>query len=294
MPTSRVAVLDAAAGRGLTRYRIHVGDLIVDLRYFPKQTATGLLLPGARGLLLVPFNCPAEIGLEDGPMTCPVETPFLYAGDKRLSVAWRAGTAALVVYFPRERFNAAASELLDDGRRLAAAATLLPRVGEGRELERAADRIVAMCGNAFPSHGAASFAAEASFYRGLAERVAQSGCISEILPPVRAVSDAMRVVRENHAHAFEVESLAAAVGVTGQTLRKGFRACLGMTVKEYIRAVRLAWARARLESVRESRSVAELAVAAGFADGPGFSRGYLRRYGESPSQTRARAVQRQD
>src|SRR3546814_12428854 len=78
------------------------------------------------------------------------------------------------------------------------------------------------------------------------------------------------------------------VGVTADTLRKGFRACLGVTVKEYIQSVRLDWAHERLSSARECRSIAELAVAAGFNDGPNFSRSFVRRFGDPPSSSAER------
>src|SRR3546814_17010685 len=56
--------------------------------------------------------------------------------------------------------------------------------------------------------------------------------------------EAMRLVRENHAEAFDIDGLATMVGVTADTLRKGFRTCLGVTVKEYIQSVRLEIGRA--------------------------------------------------
>jgi transcriptional regulator GlxA family with amidase domain len=100
----------------------------------------------------------------------------------------------------------------------------------------------------------------------------------------------MRIVGENHCRPFDTEALAAVVGVTGQTLRKGFRSCLGMSVKEYIQSVRLDWAHERLSGGCDGRPIAEIARRAGFAASPPFSRAYLKRFGEPPSQTRARAV----
>ena len=285
------AVARAASERSLSRYRIHVGELIVDLRYFARETTADVLVPRARALLLLPLNGPADMAAGDETRDCPAATPFLFAGKERLGVTWRAGSVALFVYLKRDRLNAAASAMLADGRRLAAMAMPLVPAGDDRRLERAADRIISLCGNLSPSHCPASFAVETELYQALACRLASSADVQAILPPVRAVSEAMRLVRDDHRRAFDVESLAAMAGVTGQTLRKGFRACLGITVKEYIRTIRLEWAREQLKSARESRSIADLALAAGFADTPAFSRGYLRHYGESPSQTRARAVQ---
>ncbi|EDX79522.1 transcriptional regulator, AraC family protein [Brevundimonas sp. BAL3] len=102
--------------------------------------------------------------------------------------------------------------------------------------------------------------------------------------------DAIRCVEDDRDRAWDVETLAAAVGVTRETLRKNFRAGLGVTVAGFIRSVRLDWANERLISGRETRSVADIAVAAGFRSSSTFSRAYFERFGINPSLARARAV----
>ncbi|MCG2841371.1 helix-turn-helix domain-containing protein [Sandaracinobacter sp. RS1-74] len=293
MPLARGRALDCVAGHGLPRYRIHVGDLVVDLHHAPGQMARELHVPRGRALLLMPFDGTVEIAHADSTLPCAAGTPWLCAAPGRFRLTWRDCTDVLAIHFHREPLNAAASALSGDGRRLSALATALPPLAENRRLLRAADVMIGLFGSGLPPQGVTMTAVATSFYRGLAEHVAASG-MTEILQPVRAVSEAMRLVRENHRIARDAEQLAAAVGVTGGTLRKGFRACLGMTVKEYIRSVRLDWARERLESGMESRTIAEMAAAAGFADTPSFSRAYLRRYAESASQTRARAVRQRE
>ncbi|WP_083793351.1 helix-turn-helix transcriptional regulator [Brevundimonas sp. BAL3] len=106
----------------------------------------------------------------------------------------------------------------------------------------------------------------------------------------RSVLDAIRCVEDDRDRAWDVETLAAAVGVTRETLRKNFRAGLGVTVAGFIRSVRLDWANERLISGRETRSVADIAVAAGFRSSSTFSRAYFERFGINPSLARARAV----
>ncbi|MES2059079.1 MAG: AraC family transcriptional regulator [Pseudomonadota bacterium] len=111
-----------------------------------------------------------------------------------------------------------------------------------------------------------------------------------VLPFARAVNEAMRHVQDDHGKPWDADRLASAVGVTGPTLRKNFKASLGVTVTEYVSAVRLEWAHERLSSGREYRSIADLAIAAGFRSSTMFTRAYLRRFGEAPSRTRALSV----
>jgi AraC-like DNA-binding protein len=280
---------DVPLVRGLDRYRIHVGDLIVDLRNAPRRKVSELFVPRGRALLLVALAGTVEIGSGEATITCAPSTPWLCGVSGRVVLNGLDCTNVLAIHFHRDRLNAQVSALTGDGRRLALAETLLSPVSDSRRMQRVTDLMMGLFKRGRTVQDAATSVAAASFYRGLAEHIAD-GAALEIMQPVRAVSDAMRLVRENHCIGFDLEQLAAVVGVTGGTLRKGFRTCLGMTVKEYIRSVRLAWARERLETGMESRSIADLAVAAGFADTPSFSRAYLRRYCESASQTRARAV----
>jgi AraC-like DNA-binding protein len=183
------------------------------------------------------------------------------------------GAECLVVQFRPEPVNAAASRLLGNGRRLGRTSLVLAPAG----LRGVTEQLLAT-------------ASATDFAGFVARALAARGDVEALLPPVRAVSEAMRIVRDGDPQPIEVERLATMVGVTSQTLRKGFRACLGMTVKEFAAGVRLDWAHGRLASARESRPVAALAQIVGFSDSTHFSRSYARRFGETPSQTRARAV----
>lgn len=282
------------------RCRIRVGEIIAEVRSIARDTSGDILVPSTRALLFVPFSGTTFVEVGDEQHVCSDGEPFFYAGEPRLSVAWSAGMIGLLLLLRRDRLNAAISALGTDGRRLAACAVTLPasgtsaapRAANHASLEQAAGRIMRLFGARIALKDAISLAAEDALYKSIAERIVTHGEKDVIAPPVRAVSDAMRLIADNHQISGDIEELAARVGVTGQTLRKGFRLCLGMTVKEHIRAVRLEWAHQRLDSTRESRAVAELANAAGFKTAASFSHAYVRRFGESPTQTRARAVQR--
>lgn len=81
--------------------------------------------------------------------------------------------------------------------------------------------------------------------------------------------------------------VAAAVGVHPVTLARGFRKAYGCSVGAYLRLVRVAWAARRLAD--PDASLAEIALAAGFADQSHFSNVFRRETGLSPSAFR-RAV----
>ena len=81
--------------------------------------------------------------------------------------------------------------------------------------------------------------------------------------------------------------LAAAVGVHPVTLARAFRRTFGCTVGEYLRRLRIE--RASEQLVTGSQSLAEIALAAGFADQSHFSNVFRRRVGMSPSAYRREA-----
>jgi AraC family transcriptional regulator len=75
--------------------------------------------------------------------------------------------------------------------------------------------------------------------------------------------------------------LAAAVGVHPVTLARAFRRSFGCTVGEYLRRLRIERAAEQLAS--GNQPLAEIALAAGFADQSHFSNVFRRRVGMSPS-----------
>ncbi|MCG2840439.1 helix-turn-helix domain-containing protein [Sandaracinobacter sp. RS1-74] len=273
--------------RAMGRYRLHVGDLIVDMRASPPHSGADYRVPAHRALLLVPLGGDLEILTEAHRHDCPENTPFLFARGEEVTALWREGSWCLAIHLRRDRLNAALSAAVGGACKLTSVATLLQ---SGRELEQTLHLLLALVADAEPQQRPALLAIEANFYRRLAERLLPESGGEKLFTPVRSVSEAMRLVREDHSRAYDTEELATLVGVTAQTLRKGFRFCLGMSVKEYIQTVRLDWAHARLASGRDGRPIAEIARRAGFAESSPFSRAYMRRFGEPPSQTRAMAV----
>jgi AraC-like DNA-binding protein len=95
------------------------------------------------------------------------------------------------------------------------------------------------------------------------------------------------------AHAREplvLADLVAVAGVSTRTLQSGFLAVHGMSPMRYLQQRRLARAREDLLRAAPETTVAEIARRLGFAAAGRFSLLYRQCFGESPSETRARAT----
>jgi TolB-like protein/AraC-like DNA-binding protein len=104
--------------------------------------------------------------------------------------------------------------------------------------------------------------------------------------------DVKKAVDYMRAHVGEkvtVADLVHACGVAERTLRKHFRAFLGLAPLDYLRRMRLGAVREELLSARGSGSVTEIATRNGFSHFGRFSLDYRRCFGESPSSTLRRA-----
>ena len=110
-------------------------------------------------------------------------------------------------------------------------------------------------------------------------------------PARDAIVDLLRCYVVAHiARRLEIGELVALTGVSESTVRRAVYAETGDQLAQFIANIRLAQAHAWLSTNRESRSVTQIAAALGYDSAAAFSRGYRRRYGETMSQTRRRAV----
>ncbi len=97
---------------------------------------------------------------------------------------------------------------------------------------------------------------------------------------------ARRLIEEHFASSLSLSVIANAVGVHPVHLARQFRASHGCTVGEYIRRVRVAFARQEL--VASDKPIAEIALAAGFSDQSQLTKSFKRITGETPGACRAR------
>jgi len=86
-----------------------------------------------------------------------------------------------------------------------------------------------------------------------------------------------------------LSDLERVAGLSARTLQVAFRKAHGCSPREWIRRRRLMVARERLLVADKSTTVAAVALASGFSRPSSFAAAYTQRFGESPSDTLARA-----
>lgn len=124
----------------------------------------------------------------------------------------------------------------------------------------------------------------------LAGSIAQSGAIKPLSSSSRRAAELVEAwIHQHAAQPVTLEQLAAVAGVSARTLQKACLVRWGQTPLELVAARRLDVVRAGLSSQPGSLSVTEAAVRAGFTHLGRFAALYRRSYGESPSDTLARA-----
>ena len=109
----------------------------------------------------------------------------------------------------------------------------------------------------------------------------QSKSATAQAPWLRDVLDILHAETDSH---LTLSQLAAAVQVHPVTLARAFRRAHACSVGEYVRRLRIE--RAAQELSGSTRSIAEIAMAAGFADQSHFSNVFRRQTGMSPSAFR--------
>jgi AraC-like DNA-binding protein len=106
----------------------------------------------------------------------------------------------------------------------------------------------------------------------------------------RHVRQAEEYMRAKAAEHVTVSDIAAAVGVSIRSLQEGFRHFRDLTPLESLRNLRLEGARAALLGATPGESVTSVALAWGFAHLSRFAISYQARYGELPSETLRRSL----
>jgi AraC family transcriptional regulator len=107
---------------------------------------------------------------------------------------------------------------------------------------------------------------------------------------LRRARDQLRgIVRDGAGPPPRVEDLAREAGVHPVYFARAFRASFGESPGAYHRRVRLEWAAGEVAAARE-RPLADIALAAGFADQSHFTRTFRTAFGVTPGQWRALRV----
>jgi len=104
--------------------------------------------------------------------------------------------------------------------------------------------------------------------------------------PTRAVSAAVRFIREHYAEQISLADIAAAAGMSPFHLTRVFKKTMGMSPHQYLVEVRVHSARALVSSGGDHPSLAEVAAAVGFADQSHLTRQFKRILGTTPKKVR--------
>jgi transcriptional regulator GlxA family with amidase domain len=103
---------------------------------------------------------------------------------------------------------------------------------------------------------------------------------------------AIRFFDERFAERVTMKEAARAAGLSPDHFVKVFRLAVGCTPHQYLVQCRLWYARQLIASEGRRRSLAEIALAAGFFDQAHLTRHFRRTFGQSPGQWRQQTAQR--
>lgn len=96
---------------------------------------------------------------------------------------------------------------------------------------------------------------------------------------------ALALIDENYTEPLSLKDLADLVGMTRTRFARTFRALRGVSLRDYVRTLRLEHAQQLLLS---QRSVTEVALEAGFYDLPHFDKAFRKRFGVAPKEFQRR------
>ena len=106
------------------------------------------------------------------------------------------------------------------------------------------------------------------------------------------VRQAEEILSAEARHAPAIGEVARRVGVSARALSNGFQRFRGQSPRAFLIARRLDGLRADLQAQPASRSIAQVAADWGYANFGAMAGQYRARFGERPSETRARAIKR--
>lgn len=272
--------------RPLWRRRALFGKVLAEARQAAEPVTDPLSVrPSAVALVTPLIGAVSVVSAGERRCATPGATILLTRAGSA-TAAWAAASVGLVLYLPRAGLQSAASAQLGDARRFA---NLCVAMSDG-SLTRLTEAFETLVTSGADCGDRDSIDVETPLCTALVQAIAGRSDADRFFPIARSVTQAMRHVRDNLNAPCDAARLARVVGVTPDTLRTGFRTCLGVGLADYVWQARLTWARERLNGCHESRSIRELAVLAGFRDAAAFSRAYLRTFHEAPTETRSRAV----
>jgi AraC-like DNA-binding protein len=285
---------DLAAPERALALRPGIGTraMALEVRDFPRARDLPVDLNPVHVLVLIVVRGSANLRAENGASELSPGHAFLIADGKYATVRWADQSRGVYLWIPRADLQARASAILAEPRRLAAINLRLSTASQitrhlclpdwlGEDVRFAANVL----------RLAIDTEAGEALLTALIGELREVAPLDGTLPVARAVKCAVDYIHAQSGADCSPDRLARIAGVTPATLTKSFKACLGISIKNYLSGIRLDVARSCLESEHDSRSIGEIAMSIGFDHASGLSRSYQERFKETPSQTRANARQ---
>lgn len=280
-------------GRVPARRRLWFGDAHVEYRDFPAQKPVQLRMGAANIVLVVALAGQIDIVCASGGGIARPGAAVLLARNEPVTLVGQAGARELCLHLSRRELHRMASAAFGGGRRVSTAEPWALTIHPGGALAQAIAKLEDLLRDDEADLGPEAKALAGRLNAAVLDSLSRAGPIEDVLPPSRAVTEAMRRIEQRPHEPWDLPSLAAAVGVTPKSLQRSFHDHLGKGVTTFILEARLQRARTSLASARDSRPMAAIAARLGFQKPGSFTRAYLRLFGETPTQTRARAVRGQ-
>ncbi len=267
-----------------------VGEVGVDLRVYKTQTLFRVAATTTLVHVIVPVSGAVIVVSSKETQRIAPGSALLFADRDRADCTWLAGSMGLILHISRKAVQAQNFVAGGGPRRLTACTFPFDCGDPDRGLGAGLVALGAAASVQF-SDKEESAAAGAALIAGLAEALSQSSRRDDIFPMVASVKGAIDRMCESPI-AITLQELASAAGITLPVLQRNVRDHTGATLAKLLLDARLDWARECLGSQTELRAVADLARITGHRTAAVFIRAYHRRFGETPTQTRARLFAR--
>jgi len=267
---------------------LQAGETSVDVRRFAAQRPTHLTPTAGVVHLVIPTAgrmAAAEAGLRDEIIP---GAALLLARHEKTRCIWSDDGVGLIVHLPRARIQAEATAVVGEPCRLGGVTAVL-RCGDADPLGKAVAALLHRGAAATEMTRSEGVALQRVIIAALVKSLRTAHDDRDVFPVAGSVKRAADHIRAYPQTRYAAEDLAAIAGVTIATLRRNFKACMGVSISLFTQQARLDWVRERLGGATESRSIGQLALDAGFGSPGILARAYQRRFSETASQTRARA-----
>jgi AraC-like DNA-binding protein len=270
--------------------RARIAEFTIDARDYPQSRVLPVKTHSSQVLLVLVSAGEGQFQKAGRNQALKKGDIILIGDGRQATLSWASGAKSISLGFRRVYFQAAASSVLGTPRRLARTNLTFSAAEDSHGMKQAISKLVDLAGDGGPHYG--TKAAVENLYDSFLRTIVARHLQSQVLPVARSVKCAIDHIHANDGRNTTLENLASAGGVTQATLIKGFKACLGLSIKDYLTNFRLDAVHASLMSGKDSRPLEEIAHSVGIAHASSLSRLYQQKFGESPSRTRANSVRR--